>query len=772
MPSSLIAFLRPLEFRPVLISLVFLIASWAGVAKAFEPFVVRDIRVEGLQRTEPGTVFGYLPVKVGDTLTDERAAVAVKALFNAGLFRDVRLEVDNGILVVTVEERPTIGSVSITGTKEFEQDALKKTLREAGLGESRVFDRALLDRAEQELKRQYLTRGFYGVRVTSTVAPLERNRVAVTLTVDEGQTARIAQIRIIGNRAFKDGELRDQFKLSEPTWFSWYTKNDKYSREKLTADLEALRSFYLDRGYLEFSVDSTQVSIDPERRGVFITIAINEGLSYRIKGFRFSGDTMGREPDLRKLIRLKDGEPYVGTRMTESTKAMTDLFGQLGYAFASVNAVPQPDRERREVEFEIMVDPGRRAYVRRIEISGNARTRDEVIRRELRQFESSWYDADSLRRSRERVDRLGYFNSVEVDTRGIPDSPDLVDLEVKVKERPTGNLMLGAGFSSTDKLILSGSINQQNFLGTGKALAIDANTSRLSRAIGVGYVDPYITPDGISRAINVSTRLFNAQALALGDYRLRTSAAGVRFGIPYTDVDRLLIGASVEQNAYLLGPLAPLRLLDTVNAVGEHPTAFLGTVGWVRDTRDSGLAPSRGELRSASIEATLPITDLQYWRGTYQHQVFFPLTKDYTLALNGDLGIGQAFGGRLYPQFKNFYAGGIGSIRGFTPSSLGRRYLDGVPSGGQVRIVGNAEFLFPLPGSGADRTLRTFLYLDVGNVYSTLEEVDLSTLRVSTGAGLSWLSPVGPIKFSIGTPIRREPTDRVQRFQFQVGTGF
>lgn len=772
MPSSFFACSRRLRIRPVLILLAITFSSWFGLAQAFEPFIVRDIRVEGLQRTEPGTVFGYLPVKVGDTLTNERAAMAVKALFNAGLFRDVRLEVDNGILVVTVEERPTIGSVTISGTKEFEQDALKKTLREAGLGDSRVFDRALLDRAEQELKRQYLTRGFYGVRVTSTVAPLERNRVAVTLTVDEGQTARIAQIRIIGNRAFKDKELRDEFKLSEPTWFSWYTKNDQYSREKLTADLEALRSFYLDRGYLEFSVDSTQVSIDPERRGVFITISINEGQSYRVKGFRFSGDTMGREADLRKLIRLKDGDPYVGTRLTESTKAMTELFGQLGYAFASINAVPQPDRERREVEFEIMVDPGRRAYVRRIEISGNARTRDEVIRRELRQFESSWYDADSLRRSRERVDRLGYFNSVEVDTRAVPDSPDQVDLEVKVKERPTGNLMLGAGFSSTDKLILSGSINQQNFLGTGKALAIDANTSRLSRAVGVGYVDPYITPDGVSRAINVSTRLFNAQALALGDYRLRTSSAGVRYGIPYTDVDRLILGAAVEQNAYLLGPSAPLRLLDTVNAVGESPTAFLGTMGWVRDTRDSGLAPSRGQLQSASIEATLPVTDVRYWRANYQHQRFIPITKDYTLALNADLGVGHAFGGRVYPQFKNYYAGGIGSVRGFTPSSLGRRYLDGVPSGGQVKIVGNAEFLFPLPGSGSDRTLRTFLYFDVGNVYDTVEDVDLSTLRASTGAGLSWLSPVGPIKFSIGTPIKREPTDRVQRFQFQVGTGF
>jgi outer membrane protein insertion porin family len=326
---------------------------------------------------------------------------------------------------------------------------------------------------------------------------------------------------------------------------------------------------------------------------------------------------------------------------------MGNLFGQLGYAFASINSAPVPDRATREVEFEILVDPGRRAYVRRIDISGNARTRDEVIRRELRQFESSWYDADGLRRSRERVDRLGYFNSVEVEPKPVPDSPDQVDIDVKVKERGTGNLMVGAGFSSTDKLILSASVNEQNFLGTGKALSFDINTSRLSRTLGVSHVDPYVTEDGISRSVSASTRLFNAQVLGLGDYRLRTTAAGMRFGIPYTDVDRILFGTSVEQNSYELGLAPPLRLLETVNSVGEKPTALIGSLGWVRDTRDNGLAPTRGQLRSASIEATVPVTDLRYWRATYLHQYFIPVTKDYTLALNGDLGFGQAFGGRV-----------------------------------------------------------------------------------------------------------------------------
>ncbi|MBP8309222.1 MAG: outer membrane protein assembly factor BamA, partial [Burkholderiaceae bacterium] len=521
----------------------------AHAAVAFQPFVVRDIRIEGVQRTEPGTVFGYLPVKVGETFTDDKAAAATRALFATGFFKDVRLEVDGDVLVVVLEERPAIASIDVTGSKEFDQETVKRALRDIGLAESRVFDRSLLERGEQELKRQYLSRGKYAVRVTSTVTPLERNRVGISLTVEEGETAKIRTFSIVGNKAFPESTLLDQFKLSTPTWLSWYTKTDQYAREKLSGDLEALRSFYLDRGYLEFSVDSTQVSIAPDKESVHITLGITEGGIYRVSDIKFSGQLLGREAEIAALMELKPGETFSGRKLADSQKAISERLGSLGYAFANVNAVPQIDREKREVSFEVLVDPGRRVYVRRINITGNARTRDEVVRRELRQFEDAWYDAEKIRLSRERIGRLGYFTDVRIDTSPVPESPDQVDLSVVLKEQATGAITFGVGVSSAEKIILSGSINQQNFLGSGMALALDVNTSKLNRTINLSFTDPYYTPDGVSRTFDLFTRTFNASALSLGDYRWRTSGIGMRFGVPYTEVDRISFGLSAENNA-------------------------------------------------------------------------------------------------------------------------------------------------------------------------------------------------------------------------------
>jgi outer membrane protein insertion porin family len=744
----------------------------AHAAVAFQPFVVRDIRIEGVQRTEPGTVFGYLPVKVGETFTDDKAAAATRALFATGFFKDVRLEVDGDVLVVVLEERPAIATIDVTGSKEFDQETVKRALRDIGLAESRVFDRSLLDRGEQELKRQYLSRGKYAVRVTSTVTPLERNRVGISLTVEEGETARIRSVSIVGNKAFPEATLLDQFKLSTPTWLSWYTKTDQYAREKLSGDLEALRSFYLDRGYLEFSVDSTQVSIAPDKESVHITLGITEGGIYRVADVKFGGQLLGREAELAALMQLKPGETFSGRKLADSQKAISDRLGSLGYAFANVNAVPQIDREKREVSFEVLVDPGRRVYVRRINITGNARTRDEVVRRELRQFEDAWYDAEKIRLSRERIGRLGYFTDVRIDTSPVPDSPDQVDLSVVLKEQATGAITFGVGVSSAEKVILSGSINQQNFLGSGMALALDVNTSKLNRTINLSFTDPYFTPEGISRTIDVFTRTFNASALSLGDYRWRTSGIGMRFGVPYTEVDRISFGMSAENNTLFLGDNAPQRFKDYVAIFGESSTALLGQLGWRRDSRDSAFSPTRGRLNAAGLEFTLPAGDLRYYRLTYNHQVFLPLSKDYTLALNGDLGFGRAIGGKAYPLFKNFYAGGIGTVRGFAQSSLGPKdSVDNVPLGGQTRIVGSAEFIFPLPGTGNDRSFRSFVFFDVGNVYQA-GSIDLADMRAATGVGLNWASPIGPMKISLGFPVRKLPGDRVQRIQFQVGTGF
>jgi outer membrane protein insertion porin family len=744
----------------------------AHAAHAFEPFVVRDIRLEGAQRTEPGTVFGYLPVKVGETFTPDKAVSATRALFATGFFKDVRLEVDGNVLVVVVEERPAVASIDVTGAKEFDKEAVRRALRDIGLAESRVFDRSLLDRAEQELKRQYLSRGKYAVRVTSTVTPLERNRVGIAMAIDEGDTARIRSIAIVGNKAFPESVLLDQFRLSTPTWLSWYTKTDQYAREKLAGDLETLRSFYLDRGFLEFSIDSSQVAISPDKESVHITLGISEGGVYRISAVNLAGQLLGRQAEFSSLLQLKAGDTFSARRLSESTKAISDRLGSLGYAFASVNAVPQIDRDKREVSFDVLVDPGRRVYVRRINVIGNQRTRDEVIRRELRQFEDAWYDAERIRLSRERIGRLGYFVEVRIDNLPVPESPDQVDLNVVVREQPTGAINFGVGVSSAEKFILSASINQQNFLGTGQSLGLELNTSRINRTINLSFTDPYFTSDGISRSFDLYSRTFNASALRLGDYRWRSSGVGIRFGVPYTEVDRISFGVAGENNSLMLGDNAPQRFRDYVAAFGDSSNALLGTLGWRRDSRDSAFAPTRGRLNAANLEITMPVGDLRYYRSTFNHQTFLPLSRDYTLALNADFGFGRSLGGGLYPLFKNFYAGGIGSVRGFTQSSLGPRDpVDSVPLGGQTRIVGSAEFIFPLPGTGSDRSFRSFVFLDAGNVYP-IGRIDLGEMRVSTGLGLNWASPIGPMKIGLGFPVRRQPGDRIQRVQFQIGTGF
>jgi outer membrane protein insertion porin family len=757
--------------RPLAKSVFALAASMlATLAWAFVPFTVRDIRLVGVQRVEPGTVFGYLPIKVGERLDDQRASQALRALYATGLFNDVRLEVEGEVLVVYLEERPSVATVEVSGSKDISSEQLVKALKELGLSESRIFDRALLDRAEQEIKRQYLARGKYAARVTSTVTPLERNRVAVSMAIEEGADARITQIRVVGNKAFTEAALLDQLQLSTPTWISWYTKTDQYAREKLAGDLERLRSFYLNRGHLEFSIDSTQVSIDPDREGVYITVNITEGERYTVTGYKFSGNTLGREAELDKLMLVREGDVFNGQRLAESTRTMTEVYGSIGYAFANINAIPDVDREKRTVFFNVTVDPGRRAYVRRINVSGNARSRDEVVRRELRQFESAWYDTDKIRLSRERLTRLGYFTNVTIDTVPVPEAPDQVDLNVNVTERSTGTFLIGVGFSSTDRLILTASVNQQNFLGTGKSIGLNMNTGRTQRQITLSSTDPYFTPDGISRSFDVFTRRFNASALGLGDYVIETQGLGMRFGIPYTEVDRVTFGLAYERNNLSLGANPPARYKEYVDTFGESSWAALGQIGWFRDERDSPLTPTRGLYMGGNVEFTLPVGDLRYTRANFDTQYYKPLTKDYTIGVYGSLARGWALGGNPYPLFKNYYAGGIGSVRGFEAASLGPRDADNFPRGGQSKLVASAEFLFPLPGAGNDQQVRMFTFLDVGNVWA--DTIDLSDLRYSTGLGLNWLSPLGPLKLSVGFPINKQPGDRTQRFQFQIGTGF
>jgi outer membrane protein insertion porin family len=745
--------------------------TFAAHAWAVEPFTVRDIRIEGLQRVEPGTVFASLPFRIGDEYTDDKGSAAIRALFALGLFKDVRVEVQGNVLVVVVEERPTINEVNFVGTKEFDKDALKKALREIGLTEGRPFDQSLSDRAEQELKRQYINRSLYGAEVVTTVTPIERNRVNLTFTVTEGEPARIKQIRIVGNKSFSEGTLKGLFDLGTGNWLSWYTRSDRYSRAKLNADLEALRSYYLNRGYLEFKVDSTQVAISPNKQDITITVNITEGDRYVVSGVKLEGNYLGKDDEFKTLVRIKPGEPYNAQQVTETTKAFTDYFGKFGYAFAQVEARPEIDRTNNRVAFTIVADPSRRAYVRRINISGNNRTRDEVIRREFRQFESSWYDADKIKLSRDRIDRLGFFKDVNVETTEVPGAPDQVDLNLTVTEKPTGSLQVGAGFSSAEKLALSFSVRQENAFGSGNYLGVDVNTSKYNRTLVFSSVNPYFTKDGISRTIDVyhrSSRPYQDQG---GDYRLVTEGAGMRFGVPFSEYDTVFFGANLERTTIEPGTNIPAAYLDYAERFGYTSNGVPLTVGWSRDSRDSAIAPTRGRYQRVSGEIGVAGA-ARYTRANYQYQQYLALSKQFTLAFNGEVGWGKGLGGRPYPVFKNFYSGGLGSVRGFEQGTLGPRDVTGAAIGGPKKVTLNAEVITPFPGAGNDRSLRMFGFVDAGNVFGEFEPFRANQLRASAGFGLSWISPIGPLRIAAAHPIKKFPGDRIQKLQFQIGTSF
>lgn len=744
----------------------------AGAAQAFDPFVVRDIRVEGIQRIEAGTVFSYLPVKVGETMTDEKAAAAIKALFATGFFKDVRLEVQRDVLIVLLEERPAVSQIDFIGSKEFDKEALLKGLREVGLAEGRSLDKALLDQAEQEIKRQYLARGRYGATVVTTVTPLERNRVGVSFSVNEGEVTKIRGINIIGNRAYREKDLLQLFVLQTPGWMTWYTKNDQYSKQKLSGDLETLRSHYLNNGYLEFNIESTQVSITPDKKDIYITINLAEGDKYTVSEINLGGEKLLPEAELRRLIQLKPGETFSRAKLSESTKRITDRLGNEGYAFANANAVPELDKAAKRVALTIMIDPGRRVYVRRLNISGNTRTRDEVVRREMRQLEGSYYDGDKIQTSKLRLQRLQYFSEVDVETPPVPGTADQVDVNFKVKEQPTGAIMVGAGFSSAEKLVLSGSITQQNIFGSGKHLNLQLNTSRISRNVGLSYTDPYYTVDGVSRGFDLYDRRTDASMLGLGNYTTSTIGGGIRFGLPLTEVDSIGFGLGAENTRLGVDQTSPARYQEFVAAFGNSSNTIPGTLGWVRDQRDSALVPTSGMMIRANIEAGLPGGTLRYYKLTEQVQWFYPLSRTYTLMLNGEIGVADGMGGKPLPFYKLFYAGGVGSVRGFDSYSLGPRDFFGASLGGNKSLTGNAELLFPVPGTGVDRSMRLALFVDAGQVYGTDEKIRLSELRYSTGLAFSWNSPMGPLRLSYGLPLNVKPGDRTQHVQFQIGRMF
>jgi outer membrane protein insertion porin family len=765
--------LRSLALGALASAIVASLPAWA-----VEPFKLRDIRLEGLQRVEPGTVFASLPFRVGDQYSDDRGSAAIRALFGLGLFSDVRLQVSGDVLVVIVEERPTVADVSFSGVKEFDNDMLRKALREIGVTEGRPFDKALADRAEQELKRQYLNRSMYAVQVTTTITPLERNRVNVNFSVAEGDIAKIKEIRIVGNKVFSESTLRDLFDLDTGGWMSWYTKADRYSRTKLNADLETLRSYYLTRGYLDFRIESTQVAIQPGKDDMSITINVSEGNRFVVSAVRLDGDYLGKDEAFKGLVAIRTGQAYNSEDVAKTTKAFTDYFGSFGYAFARVDAVPEVDRSNNRVALVLKAQPSRRAYVRRINLEGNHRTRDEVIRREFRQLESSWYDSDRIKASRDRVDRLGFFTQVAIDTVEVPDSPDQVDLTVNVVEKPTGNLSLGAGYSQAEGISLVAGIQQENVFGSGNYLGLNVNTSRFNRQLMVSTTDPYFTPDGVSRTFDAyyrTTRPYTAQA---GDYQLVNPGVSVRFGVPFTESDTVYFGLGLEQTRIEPGNGMPQAWQDEINTFGRQITSVPVTVGWGRDRRDSALVPTEGRLQRVNGE--LGVTgDARYAKLSYQLQQYIPLSKKYTLAFNAEAGYGRGLSDKPFPLFKNFYGGGLGSVRGFQQGTLGETttIIGGTPGalayvGGSKKLLLNTEFIAPFPGTGNDRTLRMFGFFDVGNVFAENDPVTADELRASAGFGISWISPLGPLRIAYAKPVRKQASDKLQSLQFQIGTSF
>ncbi|MDR0775168.1 MAG: outer membrane protein assembly factor BamA [Azonexus sp.] len=760
-----------------LVASLFAVPAWA-----FEPFAVKDIRVEGIQRTEAGTVFSYLPVKVGDMLTEEKSAQSIKALFATGFFKDVRIEVENDVMVVVVQERPAIARIDFVGMKEFEKDAIIKALKDTGIGEGRIFDRALLDKAEQELKRQYLSRGKYAANITTTVTPLERNRVGINFNIDEGEAAKIKQINIVGNNAFTEKTLLGLFELTTPGWITWYTKNDQYSRQKLAADLEKLKSFYMNQGFLEFAVESTQVSISPNKQDVFITLNINEGERYQVSSIKLAGDFSVPEEELKKLVTVRPGDIFSRERLNNSTKAIGERLGKEGYAFANVNAVPEVDKDKRQVAFTIFVDAGKRVYVRRINVTGNTRTRDEVVRREVRQMEGGWYDAERITNSKERIDRLGYFTDVAVETPAVPGTADQVDVNLNVTEKPTGNLMLGLGTSSTDRLILSGAITQDNFMGSGNNVGIQVNSAKSQRTYVLSYTNPYFTIDGVSQGFDIYHRTVDTSSTELAYYKSASTGAGFRFGFPIGEKESLGIGLGIDTTSITVDGSSPKRYRDFVGYPGSRSDSNLTlplTLSWTSDGKDSFFFPTKGTYQRAGIEVALPGGDLQYYRATYQLQHFFPLSQRFTLMLNGELGYANAYGSTdEVPFYKNFYAGGVNSVRGYKASSLGPVDYstgDNERLGGTRRVVANAELLWALPGM--EKSVRMGWFVDAGQVFGKDQDgknqnFDLGDLRYSTGLSAAWISPIGPLKFSFGVPLNKKTGDKSELFQFQLGTTF
>ena len=755
-----------------LLALALLLVLSSGISA--ETFTVKDIRVEGLQRISAGTVFNYLPVQIGQTIQSEDTGEIIRALYKTGFFKDVRLEREGGVLVIFVHERSAIAKIDITGNKSIEDEQLLQALKDIGLAEGRVFNRSVLDRIERELHRQYFGLGKYGMTLQSTVTPLERNRVAILIDITEGSAARIKQINIVGNDAFDDDELLDTMKLNTGGWLSAFTKDNQYSRQKLAGDLEAIKSYYLDRGYINFLITSTQVTISPNKKDIYITVNVREGDVYTISDIRLAGNLVVDREEFFPLIHISRGEVFSRKKSVESSQRITELLSDNGYAFANVNSIPNINKAKKTVALTYFVDPGKRVYVRRINMSGNTQTRDEVLRREFRQMESAWFSGKKVKLSKERLQRTGYFEDVTLETKPVAGSTDQVDINVRVKEKSSGSLMAGIGYSQSQGIQFSSSIKQDNFLGTGKRVGLAFNTSEVNTHYQLSYTNPYYTVDGVSRGFDLQYKTTDFDAAGVSNYSTDTVLAGVNFGIPLNEHDRFSVRFDVVNTDMKLGNNVSNELNTFVADNGNDYLDYRLSLDWTHDSRDQTLMPNKGGKKAFYAKATVPGSDLEYYKVGYRHRHFFPIVKKMVLSAKLDVAYGDSYGDTTeLPFFENYYAGGPKSVRGFEANSLGPKGTGANtdPLGGNLKTVASPELFVPPPFKLLDQSVRFGAFVDIGNVFKHTD-FDAGDLRASAGVSAVWLSPVGPLAMSVAAPINSESGDEEEMFQFSLGSSF
>ena len=742
-------------------------------ATAAEPFVVRDIRLEGLQRISAGTVFNYLPIKVGDTVDSSRTGDALRALYKTGFFRDVRIEREGDSLVVFLHERPSIANIEFTGNKELSTEDLLESLEQEGFAQGRVFNRSTFDQVEQELRRTYFAVGKYGVKITSTITPLERNRVGIAFDISEGAVATIKQINIVGNAVYDDDDLVDLFVLETTGFWSWITSADQYSKQKLSADLETLRSYYLDSGYINFNIDSTQVSITPDKKDVYVTINITEGDQFKISEIRMAGEILVPEAELFGLVIVEHGDIFSRQKITETSANISDWLGNEGYAFANINAVPEIDNEKKEVALTFFLDPGKRVYVRRINFKGNTKTEDEVLRREMRQLEGGWISTGAIERSKERLERLGFFDDVNVETPAVPGTTDQVDVNFSVTEKSSGSLIVGAGFSQVAGVTINIGVTQDNFLGTGHRVSATFNNSDINRTFALGWLNPYLTQDGVSLSVDAFLRKTNAGNANLADYNLDELGFRLGTGIPISEFNKIDLAVTPKQTEFTAGAGASQEVQDFETETGGEYTTYTLTAGWSNDTRDNFLLPSKGSLISLVGDVTTPGSDLTFYRLTFRYQQLFDLTRLFALRFDTEIGYGDGYGDITeLPLTENYFAGGIRSVRAYEANTLGPRDSLGDPIGGDRKLTGTVELILPLPFIRDSKAFRITTFVDAGNVYGPGQNFEFSEMRASAGVSGIWISPFGPLTISLGWPFNDQPGDDIQNFQFTLGTAF